>query len=101
MTQRSAAMSRVRDPFAGHRTRIGGVKAGVRLLVVLVSICCGPTQAEAQQNPQPPVQTFTLGQALQYALEHYPTVRAALEQVTVASANVDVAEGGYLPRLEG
>jgi outer membrane protein len=84
MMKRSAAMSRV-----------------VRLVLVVMSVWAGAARVEAQQGPQPPVQTFTLEQALQYALEHYPTVRAALEQVTVASANVDVARGGYLPRLEG
>jgi outer membrane protein TolC len=37
---------------------------------------------------------------MQFALDHYPTVRAALEQVTAASANVDVARAAYLPRLD-
>ncbi len=75
--------------------------AVTRLVAFVVSLFVGTTRAEAQQGSQSAAQTFTLGQALQYALEHYPTVRAALEQVTVASANVDVARGGYLPRLEG
>ncbi len=82
MIKRSAVMSRV-------------------VVAVAVSLCAGATQAEAQQGSPPPAQTFTLGQALQYALDHYPTVRAALEQITIASANVEVARGGYLPRLEG
>ena len=45
-------------------------------------------------------QTLTLEQAIQYALEHYPTVRAALEQVNVSGAGVDVARAAYLPRLD-
>jgi outer membrane protein TolC len=48
---------------------------------------------------QPP-QTFTLDQAVRYAADHYPTVRAALEQVNVSAANVDVARAAYLPRLD-
>jgi outer membrane protein TolC len=55
---------------------------------------------DAQQESPSLGQTFTLMQALQYAAEHYPTVRAALEQVAVASANVGVARGGYQPRFE-
>ena len=52
------------------------------------------------QTPSPPAQTFTLDQAIQYAIEHYPTVRAALEQVNVSTAGVSVARSAYLPRLD-
>jgi outer membrane protein len=45
-------------------------------------------------------QMFTLDQALRYAADHYPSVRAALEQVNVSTANVDVAKAAYLPRLD-
>lgn len=44
---------------------------------------------------------MTLPDALSYAVEHYPTVRAAQEQVQVSSAGVDVAKAAYLPRLDG
>src|SRR5262245_791458 len=44
--------------------------------------------------------TFTLEQALQFALDHYPTVRAALEQVNASGANVTVAKAAYLPHLD-
>jgi outer membrane protein TolC len=43
---------------------------------------------------------LTLDRAIQYAVDHYPTVRAALEQVTSSSADIDVAHGAYLPRLD-
>jgi outer membrane protein TolC len=43
---------------------------------------------------------LTLEQALQYALDHYPTVRAALEQVNASTANVSVAKAAYLPRFD-
>ncbi len=45
-------------------------------------------------------QVFTLDQAIQYAVDHYPTVRAALEQVNVSTAGVTVARAAYLPRLD-
>ena len=37
---------------------------------------------------------------MQYAVDHYPTVRAALEQVNASTAGVDVARSAYLPRLD-
>lgn len=37
---------------------------------------------------------------MQYAADHYPTVRAALEQVNASTAGVDVARSAYLPRLD-
>jgi outer membrane protein TolC len=44
--------------------------------------------------------TLTFEQALQYAVDHYPTVRAALEQVNASTANVSVARGSFLPRFD-
>ena len=37
---------------------------------------------------------------MHYALDHYPTVRAALEQVNVSTAGVSVAKAAYTPRLD-
>jgi outer membrane protein TolC len=47
-----------------------------------------------------PPASLTLEQALQYAVDHYPTIRAALEQVNASTAGVDVARSAYLPRLD-
>jgi outer membrane protein TolC len=59
------------------------------------------TVASAQPaTPQAATQTFTLEQALQFALDHYPSVRASLEQLAASSANVSVARSAYLPRLD-
>ena len=55
-----------------------------------------PRLGGAQSAPT----TLTLEQALQYALEHYPTVRAALEQVNTSTANVGVAKAASLPRFD-
>jgi outer membrane protein TolC len=54
-------------------------------------------QAPGQGAPPP---TLTLDQAIQYAADHYPTVRAALEQVNASAAGVDIARSAYLPRLD-
>jgi outer membrane protein len=64
--------------------------------VVLVAM--SPRYAVGQ--PAPASNVFTLDGAIQYATEHYPTVRAALEQVNVSAAGVDVARAAYLPRLD-
>src|SRR4051812_31308187 len=56
--------------------------------------------AQADGPKQPGSQTFTLAQALQYAREHYPSVRSALEQINVSAASVSVAKTAYLPRFD-
>jgi outer membrane protein len=72
-----------------------------RRTVLMVASLFAASNAWAQATgPQQPPQSFTLAQALQYALEHYPTVRAAIEQVNVASAGVSVARTAYLPRVD-
>ncbi len=71
------------------------------LVVVLASVVALATPARAQVGGvQSAPTTLTLEQALQYALDHYPTVRAALEQVNASTANVSVARGSYLPRFD-
>jgi len=47
-----------------------------------------------------PPDILTLDRAMQYAIEHYPAVRAAVEQVSASSAGVSVARSAYLPRLD-
>jgi outer membrane protein len=61
-----------------------------------------PPAAQAQPAQQPPAGalTLTLDQAIQYAVDHYPTVRSAIEQVTASTAGIDVARSAYLPRLD-
>ena len=44
---------------------------------------------------------LTLEDALNYALQHYPAVRASLEQVSAARAGVTLARTQYLPQLSG
>jgi outer membrane protein len=45
-------------------------------------------------------QSFTLAQAMQYAVDHYPTVRASIEQIMASTAGVSVAKSAYLPRFD-
>jgi outer membrane protein TolC len=72
-----------------------------RLALVLASAVGLSPIAHAQVGDTRSAQTLlTLEQALQYALDHYPTVRAALEQVNASTANVHVAKAAYLPRFD-
>jgi outer membrane protein TolC len=71
------------------------------LLRVAVVLFMSPTLATGQETPQAsPLPMLTLDQAIQYATDHYPTVRAALEQVNASMAGIDVAKTTYLPRLD-
>jgi outer membrane protein len=74
----------------------------LRMVFLFVGVLAMPQGVLAQplagQAAVP--QTFTLEQAIQYAVDHYPTVRAALEQVNVSTAGVSVARAAYLPRLD-
>jgi outer membrane protein TolC len=76
------------------------IRNRVSLLLVL-SVTASPAPAAAQTTSQSgPPQALTLEQALHYAIDHYPTVRAALEQVNASAAGVEVARSAYLPRLD-
>ena len=70
----------------------------IAVLCVLTVPAGAKAQAAVEQGTAP--QVFTLEEALRYAVEHYPTVKAALEQVNASTAGVSVARAGYLPRLD-
>ena len=72
-----------------------------RLVVVLAAVVTLTADALAQVGGATAApMTLTFEQALLYALDHYPTVRAALEQVNASTANVSVAKAAYLPRFD-
>lgn len=76
-------------------------RISVIAIATTVGILCSSRHLHAQAGaPQISPVVLTLDDALQYALDHYPTVRAALEQVNVSTANVSVAKSAYLPRLD-
>jgi len=73
-----------------RRTKAGVLCFALGLFVAVASA----------QNTSPP-KAVTLQDALNYALDHYPAVRAALEQVSAAHAGVSLALTQYLPQLSG
>jgi len=76
----------------GLRTTLGAV--------ALASVCLSAPVMAQSAPAQTPSGAWTLDQALQYAVDHYPAVRAALEQVNASAAGVDAAKTAYLPRLD-
>lgn len=69
-----------------------------RLLVLaLPFVLAAPSAA---QTVQPPAEPLTLQAALTYASDHYPSIRAALEQTRAATSQVRVAQATSLPRLD-
>jgi outer membrane protein len=71
-----------------------------RVFVLVALLGLWRAESAAQGAGQPPPLSFTLDQALQYALEHYPGVRAALEHVNASVANLAVSSSAYLPRFD-
>lgn len=72
---------------------------GKRAAILLTCILC--TNVCAAQTSEPAAKALTLEGALDYALQHYPAVRASLEQVSAARAGVTLARTQYLPQLNG
>ena len=78
------------------------IRSAARILAIVTMLCPAVASAQGTQTPPPPPPpvSLTLEQALQYAVDHYPTVRAALEQLNASTAGVSVAKSAYWPRLD-
>ena len=46
-----------------------------------------------------PAKSFTLEEAIDYALANYPSVRASMEEIAAARTGVSLARTNYLPQL--
>lgn len=77
-----------------------GLSLTRRFIALVALLLFTPAAARAQAPAQSEPATVTLDQALQYALDHYPSVRAAMEHVQASAAGVNVAKAGYLPRFD-
>jgi hypothetical protein len=67
-------------------------------LALLLAWSFGPrAQAQTEQGNK---KVLTLQEAVDFALKHYPAVRAALERSTAAQAGVGLARTAYLPRAD-
>lgn len=68
--------------------------------LLLCGLCLFASFSRAQTSAPAP-KVLKLEDALNYALQHYPAVRASLEQVTAAHSGVTLARTQYLPQLSG
>jgi outer membrane protein len=86
--------------MAIERARL--MRSAATILAIVTVMCPALASAQGTQTPPQPLPpaSLTLEQALQYAVDHYPTVRAALEQVNASTASVSVAQSAYWPRLD-
>jgi outer membrane protein len=67
---------------------------------ILLAVVFLPCLSTAQTTKSPP-KVLTLEDALDYSLQHYPAVRASLEQASAARAGITLARAQYLPLLSG
>lgn len=67
----------------------------LRKALALAALLTSPAATSAQTSD-----VFTLDRAMQYAVDHYPSIRAAVEEVAASAAGVSVARAAYLPRLD-
>jgi outer membrane protein len=70
------------------------------LLVWLVLFPLGEAIAAAQTSVKPPDSPLTLDQAVDFALAHYPAVRASMERALGSKERVGLSRTTYLPRTE-
>lgn len=71
------------------------------LIVTTLGVFAPVAHAQPSAPAAAAPQVFTLAEALQFAVDHYPAVKAAVEQVNASAASVGVAKAAYLPRLDG
>jgi outer membrane protein len=73
----------------------------VSLLAGVWFVLAGFASVPAAQAPQARPRIFTVQEAVSYALNHYPAVRAALESYNAAKAGFGLARTNYVPFVDG
>jgi len=88
---RRRAWSRRKEGLSCSR-RASVLRVGLSALLLLGACTAVPLLAQAPE--------LTIAQAVRQAAEKYPSIRASLEQVSAAAAEVDLARISYLPRAD-
>jgi len=52
------------------------------------------------ESAELPSSPLTLDQAIQFGIDHYPSVRASLARVSAAKSGIDLTRTAYLPRVD-
>jgi len=76
-------------------------RKGLAYIAACFSLFAPILPKAAAQDQNTPSKTFSFEQAVDYALQNYPAVRASLERVSAARAGVTLARTQYLPQLNG
>ena len=69
------------------------------LVLLAVGLTLEP-QAVHGQVMNPPSSPLKLDQAIQFAIDHYPSVRVSVARVAAAKSGIDLTRTAYLPRLD-
>jgi len=73
-----------------------GVLARIVSAFCLTSICAIFSFAQQQLPPSP----LTFREAIQYAINNYPSIRASIAQISAQEAGVSLVQTSFLPRLD-
>ena len=94
---------RFSDLGASPRLTFGPIRDGTTMTrttqVRLISLFLIFASGRSVLGQALPAHPLTLDEAIDYALAHYPAVRAALEQVESARYGVALARTSYLPQV--
>ena len=66
------------------------------LVLCLISVSAAPSAAQQQTPPSP----LTLREAIQYAVDNYPAIRASVARISAQESGVSLVRTSYLPRLD-
>jgi outer membrane protein len=75
-------------------------RAGLKWVMIILILLIALGQTALAQSGENEKTVLTLQEAVDFALKHYPAVRAALERVTATQAGVGLARTNYLPRAD-
>lgn len=79
---------------------LGNRKFCYRLTFVTLALLLFSYQAAMAQSKDAKIKVFTLEDAVNFALQNYPAIRASIEQLSAARAGVGLAKTNYLPRAD-
>src|SRR5437879_3734704 len=88
-----------------ERTFLFGFRSHTKtalLLWLAFAICSEGVMGQSHPASPEKIETvsLTLDQAVEFALSHYPAVRAVLAQAAASRSGVDLARTAYLPRTD-
>jgi outer membrane protein len=86
----------IRDVCPKRGRASSAVRAAIWVLCAAVTAF--PRSVSAQQAP--PTFPVTVQQAVQYAVDNYPAVRASMARIAAQESGVNLARTSYLPRLD-